>query len=68
MTDLQLYAKLSSLSPDLKKEVADFIDFLQHKSKRDKKQLKRPAGLAKGMIKISDDFDEPLDDFEAYMK
>lgn len=67
MTDLYLYTKLSSLSPDLKKEVADFIDFLQHKSKSDKKQLKRPTGLAKGMIKISDDFDEPLDDFEEYM-
>ncbi|MCB0375085.1 MAG: DUF2281 domain-containing protein [Sinomicrobium sp.] len=67
MTDLHLYIKLSSLSPDLKKEVADFIDFLQHKSKRDKKQSKRPAGLARGMIKISDDFDDPLDDFSAYM-
>ena len=28
---------------------------------------KRKAGLWKGLIKISDDFDEPLDDFEEYM-
>ena len=27
---------------------------------------KRQVGLAKGMIKLSDDFDAPLDDFEDY--
>lgn len=27
---------------------------------------KREVGLAKGMIKLADDFDEPLDDFEDY--
>lgn len=27
----------------------------------------RKAGSAKGMIKMSEDFDEPLDDFVAYM-
>lgn len=31
------------------------------------KKKKRKAGLLKGLIKISDDFDEPLDDFEEYM-
>jgi hypothetical protein len=25
-------------------------------------------GSAKGLIKMSDDFDEPLEDFEEYMK
>jgi len=28
---------------------------------------KRRFGSAKGLIKISDDFDEPLDDFRDYM-
>ncbi len=28
---------------------------------------KRHFGSARGMIKISDDFDEPLDDFRDYM-
>ena len=28
---------------------------------------KRRFGSAKGLIKISDDFDEPLDDFREYM-
>lgn len=27
---------------------------------------KRQVGLAKGMLKLSDDFDAPLDDFEDY--
>lgn len=30
-----------------------------------KKKIK--AGSAKGLIKIADDFDEPLDDFKEYM-
>jgi len=29
---------------------------------------KRQLGTAKGKIKISDDFDEPLDDFKEYMQ
>ncbi len=32
--------------------------------KRDKK---RQFGTAKGLIKISDDFDKPLEDFQGYM-
>ena len=28
---------------------------------------KRVAGLAKGLVTMSDDFDEPLDDFNEYM-
>ncbi len=27
----------------------------------------RKPGLAKGLVKMSDDFDEPLDDFKEYM-
>lgn len=34
MTDIQLYTKLSGLPSDLKSEVANFIDFLQNKSKK----------------------------------
>lgn len=31
------------------------------------KQKKRQFGSAKGMIKISEDFDAPLEDFKEYM-
>ena len=34
----------------------------------DKFKPKRRLGTAKGKIKISDDFDEPLEDFKEYMK
>ncbi len=29
---------------------------------------RRQSGTAKGLIKMSDDFDEPLDDFREYMQ
>ena len=34
----------------------------------EKLKPKRRLGTAKGKIKISDDFDEPLEDFEEYMQ
>ncbi|MBI1184938.1 DUF2281 domain-containing protein [bacterium] len=58
--------KINSLPLDLQREVEDFIDFLKSKIDRSKKN-KRIAGLAKGKVKMLDDFDEPLDDFKAYM-
>jgi hypothetical protein len=32
-----------------------------------KKNKDRPFGIAKGLIEIADDFDEPLEDFKDYM-
>ena len=68
MTTLSLYAKLETLPPELKSEANDFIDFLIEKAK--KKSLKSPTpkfGSLKGKIKLSDDFDAPLEDFTDYM-
>jgi len=66
MGQLTLHTKYESLPPYLKKEVNDFVDFLLHKSKP---IINKPAkfGSAKGKIKMSADFDEPLDDFKDYM-
>lgn len=66
MKQLTLNTKLESLPPNLKKEVNDFIDFLISKSKTTEKKNAK-FGSAKGKIKMSDDFDEPLDDFKDYM-
>lgn len=66
MEQLTLNSKLESLSPDLKKEVADFVDFLISKSKSHHKAVAK-FGSAKGKIKMSEDFDEPLEDFKDYM-
>ncbi len=64
MNDLDIYIKLATLSEPMKKEVSDFVDFL--KTKSTPKNRIRKAGLAKGLIKMHDDFDEPLDDFKEY--
>ncbi|MFO7656421.1 MAG: DUF2281 domain-containing protein [Bacteroidales bacterium] len=69
MTDIQLYTKLSGLPSNLKSEVADFIDFLRFKSiKQDKNKTKRLSGKAKGLIKMKDNFDEPIAGFNDYLK
>ena len=67
MTDLQLYTQISSLPADLKKEVSDFVEFLKQKAKPKTRLNKRQLGAAKGLIVISPDFDEPLEDFKEYM-
>lgn len=63
-----LYTKLSSLPAHLRAEVENFIEFLQTKTKQEKIKKKKPKfGCAKGMFKMSADFDAPLDDFKEYM-
>ena len=69
MTDIQLYTKLSGLPSNLKSEVSDFIDYLKYKSKRkDKTNSKRISGKAKGLIKMKDNFDDPIEGFNEYLK
>lgn len=67
MSDLTIHTKLDALPQDLKNEVNDFIDFLIQKSSKSKKAVYPKFGSAKGKIKMSDDFDAPLDDFKDYM-
>ena len=68
MTEMQLYIKLNHLSPDLKLEVSDFIDFLLIKQNKNKGKKVPQFGCAKGQIYMTPDFDLPLDDFKEYMK
>ena len=69
MTDIDIYTKLATLPDDLKDEVGNYIDFLKFKA-QEKGEVKtaRKAGLAKGLIRMKEDFDEPLDDFKEYME
>lgn len=67
MNSLSIYTKLETLPTDLKKEVSDFIDFLLQKSSLKKNKVVPKFGSAKGKIKMSADFDEPLEDFKDYM-
>lgn len=57
--------EFQSLPDELKQQVADFIHFLNQKKLQ--KPKKRKAGLAKGKIKMTSDFDAPLEDFKDYM-
>ena len=69
MDNSTLFVKLNSLPENLKSEVLDFIEVLLTKTKKNKEDemKKRKAGCMKGTFKMSDDFDEPLEDFKDYM-
>jgi mRNA-degrading endonuclease RelE of RelBE toxin-antitoxin system len=55
--------KLRSLPLEKQQEVLDFVEFLEQKIRG---KRRRQAGSAKGLVTISDDFDEPLEDFKEY--
>jgi len=47
----------------IKKDEELIVKLIPEKTKK----VGRKAGSAKGMIKIAEDFDEPLEDFREYM-
>lgn len=67
MTNTSLKIEINSLPKTLRDEVADFVEFLKQKSKTKSNLKTREFGYAKGKIKLADDFDEPLDEFNNYM-
>ncbi|SDD17832.1 type II toxin-antitoxin system VapB family antitoxin [Pedobacter soli] len=67
MTDIQLYTKLADLPIELKKRVSDYIDSLMAKQQQKSDKQKRTAGLAKGLVSMKDNFDDPVDGFEDYL-
>lgn len=69
MTNLHLYNKISELPDHLKSEVSDFIDFLRYKSsKKSYKNKRRIPGKARGLIKMKNNFDDPIDGFKEYIE
>ena len=66
MTNTSLKFEINSLPKALRQEVADFIAFLKKKAKTKSKLKTREFGYAKGKIKLSSDFDEPLNEFKKY--
>ncbi len=68
MSLLDLIAIIEKLPPDKLAEVESLVDSLISKESLDKPQEKRPVfGSFKGKIVMSEDFDEPLEDFKEYM-
>ncbi len=73
--DNQLLQKFYALSADKQSEVLDFIEFLESKSLKQNEGYESPAekkrvfGCMNGLVAyMSDDFDEPLEDFAEYMQ
>ncbi len=67
MSDLKLYTEISTLPSSLKQEVKDFVAFLKTKGRYKTTIKERKFGCSRGLFKMHDDFDEPLDDFKDYM-
>ena len=67
MSIYQLYYQISSLPRDLQKKIGAYTESLIAQSKESRKNRGRTAGLAKGMIKMHDNFDDPIKDFQGYM-
>lgn len=67
-----LLQKLITLPLPLQKEVIDFVEFLHYKIKQQETPqiiINKPTfGYAKDFFTMSDDFDEPLEDFKEYMQ
>jgi len=62
-----LEQKVKQLPFDAQREVTDYVDFLLYKYRR-YKPVKPYAGCMKGTVTwMSDDFNEPLNDFKDYM-
>ncbi|WP_338430197.1 type II toxin-antitoxin system VapB family antitoxin [Synechococcus elongatus] len=71
MVQPTILEKLEQLPESLQVEVLHYIEFLIDKQGKEhalaSPKKKRQAGLLKGKIWMSDDFDAPLEDLKDYM-
>ncbi|XGV96180.1 MAG: DUF2281 domain-containing protein [Leptolyngbya sp. BL-A-14] len=72
MIQPDLLEALHKLPESLQQEVLHYAEFLAQKYPQaaiesEPSKKKRQAGALKGKIWMSDDFDEPLEDFKDYM-
>ena len=67
--DKQWMQDFETLPPEKQAEVVDFIQFLKSRQAHQDQppKTKRPFGVLKGEVWMSDDFDAPLEDFAEYM-
>ncbi len=68
MTEQLILRELHLLLEAMKVEVLHFVQFLkQNQTAETSFKRKRQAGMLKGKIWMSPDFDAPLEDFKDYM-
>jgi transcriptional regulator with AAA-type ATPase domain len=65
--DQQFLNELHELPSDRQAEVLDFIRALKRKQEAQSQAIQPRFGSARGLISMSADFDEPLEDFAEYM-
>jgi Protein of unknown function (DUF2281) len=53
--------------PKTKKKMKVFVTFMEEVDTVNKSITKRPFGILKGSVTLSDDFNETLDDLKEYM-
>jgi len=68
MNNLTLYTKINTLPDTIKTEILDYMEYLIQKYKEKKIKKHPKAGCMKGIFKMKEGFDEPLDDFKEYME
>lgn len=63
-----LLKEVQGLPEETLNEILNYVLFLKSKNnKTNEEKTYRKAGILKGKIKMSDDFDDPLEEFEEYM-
>ena len=67
MEQASIYTKINNLKKSQFKELDVFLNKLIAKKKIKIKKKEPTFGFYDGQIVMSDDFDEPLEDFEEYM-
>lgn len=68
MSAIQLYSQIMKMPAEMRKKVVDYIEsLLSQAPPTPEKKKDRIPGLAKGMIIMKDNFDDPIEDFKDYM-
>lgn len=69
LNDKQILIDIHSLPPEKQAEILDFIALTKARNQNMVVTKTSPLGAMPGLlIYMSDDFDEPLDDFAEYME
>lgn len=66
MKTINLYTKIRFLPEQLRSEVNDFVDLLIMKKNIKSPKNQPKFGSLKGKIHLTDDFDDPLEDFKEF--
>lgn len=68
MDSTTFHSKILTLPESIQKEMQNYLDYLLFKNQKKNGSKHPKAGCMKGIFKMKDDFDEPLDDFKEYME